>query len=89
MHPLNDDLNWIAAKVSVIDLTNSTQLSKYKSVLSLYDISKILLALNIDDDIKNGRVDVVGRIARKCKDFGGKDQGVNLFSFASLFFCIP
>ena len=22
MHPLNDDINWIAAKVSVIDLTN-------------------------------------------------------------------
>ena len=87
MHPLNDDINWIAAKVSVIDLTNSTQMSKYKSVLSLYDISKILLNLKIDEDIKSGNIDVVSKIARKCKDFGGKDQGVNLFSFASKYCC--
>lgn len=85
MHPLNDDLNWIAVKVSVIDLTNSTQLSKYKSVLSLYDISKILLNLNIDADIKNGRIEVVNKIARKCKHF--EDKGKNLFSFASKYCC--
>ena len=86
MHPLNDDLYWIAIKVSLIDLTNSTQLTNYKSKLSLYDISKIILDLQIDDKIKKGEIEVVQEIAKACKNFDN-GKGVNLFSFASKYCC--
>lgn len=85
MHPLNDDLYWIAIKVSVIDLTNSTQLTNYKSKLSLYDISKIILELYVDSKIKNGDISIVSEIAKRCKKFEG--NGVNVFSFASKYCC--
>ena len=84
-YPQNDDLYRIAMKVSVIDLTNSTQLTNYKSKLSLYDIAKIILDLNIDDKIQKGDNSVVTEIAKACKNFNGK--GVNLFSFASKYCC--
>lgn len=76
--PSNDNIYEVAAKISVINLTSSTQLSQHSSKLSLYDLSKIILELRIDDDIKNGNPEVVNRIAAKCKE-----KGVNLFSFAS------
>lgn len=85
MHPLNDNLYWIAIKVSVIDLTNSTQLTNYKSKLSLYDISKIILELYVDSKIKNGDISIVSEIAKRCKKFEG--NGVNVFSFASKYCC--
>ena len=78
-HPTNTDLVDIAMKVSVIDLTNSTQLTKYKSKISLYDLSNIILSINdIDNRIARGDVGLVSEIAHKCKG-----QGVNLLSFAS------
>lgn len=85
MHPKNNDLDWIAMKVSVVDLTNSTQLSNYKSNISLYNISKIIMDLHIDEDLKNGKTEVVHRLAEACKNFKKNDSsnGVNLFSFAS------
>lgn len=87
-HPLNDDILWIAMKVSIIDLTNSTQLTNYKSKISLYDIAKIILGIpGIDKRLARGDVELISELARKCKDFGGKDQGVNLFSFASKYCC--
>ena len=86
MHTKNDDLRWIAIKVSVIDLTNSTQLTNYKNKLSLYDIAKILLEIpNLDEDIMSGHVDIVNEIARRCKEY--QNDGVNLFSFASKYCC--
>ena len=85
MHSLNDDLYWIAIKVSVIDLTNSTQLTNYKSKLSLYAISKIILELDVDSKIENGVISIVSEIAKRCKKF--EDNGVNLFSFASKYCC--
>lgn len=76
--PTNDDIYEIAAKISVVNLTSSTQLSQHSAKLSLYDISEIILDLKIDNDIKTGNPDVVNRIAAKFKE-----NGVNLFSFAS------
>lgn len=78
-HPLNDDIFWIAIKISMIDVINSTQLSKQRAWLSLYDIAEIILNLKIDGCIKAGNPEVVSRIARECK----RRYGVNLFSFAS------
>ena len=76
--PANDDIYEIAAKISVVNLTSSTQLSQQSAKLSLHDISEIILDLKVDDDIKNGNPEVVNKIAAKCKE-----KGVNLFSFAS------
>ncbi len=87
-HPLNDNLLWIAMKVSIIDVTNSTQLTNYKSKISLYDISKIILEIpDFDKRLKKGDVDLVSELARRCKDFGDANKGVNLFSFASKYCC--
>lgn len=84
-YPKNNDLDIIAMKVSVVDLTNSTQLSNYKSKISLYDISKIILDFHIDEDLKNGNPEIVHRLAEACKNFkkNNSSNGVNLFSFAS------
>ena len=84
-YPENNDLDLIALKVSVVDLTNSTQLKNFKSKISLYDISKIILDLHIDDDLHLGKPEVVQKLAKAFKDFK-KDEmsnGVNLFSFAT------
>lgn len=86
--PQNRDILDIAMKVAVIDLTNSTQLSNYKSKLSLFDISNIIFNIqDFDRRVSKGDVSLVAEIARSCKDFGGKDKGVNLLSFASKYCC--
>lgn len=82
-YPSNKDLLEIAMKVSLIDLTNSTQLTNYKSKLSLYDVAEIILSIqNIDERIKCGDVALVSELARLCKN-ANNGNGVNLFSFAS------
>lgn len=75
----NDDIIYVAMKVSVIDVTNSTQLSKYKSKISLYDIADIIVNIkDFDKRVENGDESLVEEIAQK-----SKNKGVNLFSFAS------
>lgn len=77
--PKNEDIVEVAMKVSVIDLTNSTQLTNYKSKLSLYDIANIIISIkDFDKRIALGDVELVSEFAQKCKE-----QGVNLLSFAS------
>ena len=76
-YPENKDLNIIAMKISVIDLTNTTHLSQYKSKISLYDLANFILNIeNFDERVENGDPELVNLIARNT----GK---VNLFSFAS------
>lgn len=43
--PFHNDLNTIAMKIALIDVTNSTHLSLYKSKLSLYDLAKLILEI--------------------------------------------
>lgn len=75
--PLHNDLNTIAMKIAVIDVTNSTHLSQYKSRLSLYDLAKVILDIpNFDERLAKGDPDLVNIIA---KNIGA----VNMFSFAS------
>lgn len=77
--PDNSDLTTVAMKVSVIDLTNSTQLSNYKSRLSLYDIAEIItLTRGFDQRVAVGDVSLVAELAATCKK-----RGLNLLSFAS------
>ena len=76
----HDDINIVAMKISVIDVTNSTQLAHYKSKISLYDLATIIMNISeIDNKIKDGNPDVVNEIAKVCKN----EFNVNLFSFAS------
>lgn len=88
LYPYNTDLVQIAMKVSVIDLTNSTQLTNYKSRISLYDICQVILSIErFDERLAVGDPDLVIEIAKKSKNYGGVDKGVNLFSFASKYCC--
>ena len=75
--PLHNDLNTIAMKIAVIDVTNSTHLSQYKSRLSLYDLAKVLLEVpDFDERLAKGDPKLVNIIARNIGT-------VNMFSFAS------
>ena len=75
--PLHNDLNPIAMKIAVIDVTNSTHLSQYKSRLSLYDLAKVILEIpNFDDRLAKGDPQLINIIARNI-------GAVNMFSFAS------
>ncbi len=75
--PENDDINVIAMKIAVIDVTNSTQLSRYKNKISLYELANIILNIdNFDERVKNGDPELVNIISKS----NGK---INLFSFAS------
>lgn len=79
-HPKNIDLNIVAAKIALIDTTNSTHLSRYKSKLSLYDVSEIIIGIkDIDKRLKQGDIGLVEEIAKKTKI----KYGINLFSFAT------
>ena len=64
-------------KIAVIDVTNSTHLSQYKSKLSLYDLAKVILEIpNFDERLAKGDPELVNIIARNI-------GAVNMFSFAS------
>lgn len=83
-YPLNNDIYEVAKKVAVIDVTNTTNLSRYKSALSLYDVAEIIVSVDdIDNRIASGDSTVVNDIARECK----KRFNMNLFSFASKYCC--
>ena len=74
--PQNKDLNLIAMKIAVIDVTNSTHLSQYKSIVSLYDIANRILNIgDFDDRLRQGDPELVPCIANFAN--------INLFSFAS------
>lgn len=76
-YPNNTDINKIAMKVCVIDVTNSTNLTRYKSKISLHDIAEFILGIpNFDKRVREGDPELVNLIARNT-------NAVNLFSFAS------
>ncbi|MBP1920191.1 hypothetical protein [Youngiibacter multivorans] len=75
--PLHNDLNTIAMKIAVIDVTNSTHLSQHKSKLSLYDLAKVVLEIpEFDERLRKGDPGLVNLIARNIGE-------TNMFSFAS------
>ena len=78
--PLNVDRDVIAMKIGLIDITNSTHLSQHKSKINIVDLSeKILNIQDIDTRIRIGDPTVVNDIA--------KNKNINLFSFASKYYC--
>lgn len=79
--PYNTDSDLVAMKIGLIDITNSTHLSHYKSVISMVDLSKIIVSItDIDARIRDGDPEVVSEIARS-------NENINLFSFASKYCC--
>jgi hypothetical protein len=76
-NPKNVDGNVVAQKIALIDLTNSTQLSRYKDKISLYELVDIILNIkDFDKRVEKGDPELVNCIA----ECNGK---VKLFSFAS------
>ena len=78
LHKNNHDVCDIAIKCGIIDITNSTHLSQYKSDISICDLANhIRKVKNIDERIMNGDPTIVDDIAVTGKK--------NLLSFASKF----
>lgn len=83
-YPNNTDKLIVSAKVSIIDTTNSTNLARYKSKISLCEVVDIITGINdFDARLKKGDVTLVEEIARTAKE----KYGINLFSFASKYCC--
>ena len=79
--PENRDPDIVAMKIGLIDITNSTHLSQYKSRISMDELSRIIAAIpDIDVRIAQGDPQVVNDIARS-------NERINLFSFASKYCC--
>lgn len=82
--PTNTDETIVAAKVAIIDTTNNTNISMYKSKMSLCDVAKIIVGINdFDKRVESGDETLVEEIARTSK----RKYGINLFSFASKYCC--
>lgn len=78
LHKENKNINDIALKLGIIDITNSTHLSQYKSSISIYDLAKHIQNIkNIDVRLANGDVKLIDEIAAT--------GNINLLSFASKF----
>lgn len=80
-YPGNTDIETVAMKIGLIDITNSTNISRYKRFISVVELAEIISSIpNIDERIKNGDPEVVSIIARA-------NEKINLFSFASKYCC--
>ena len=85
-YPENTKIDVIALKIGLIDVTNSTNISRYKERLSVYELAKHILNIkDIDERIKQGDPKVVDEIANFKSTATGKIT--NLFSFASKYCC--
>lgn len=75
--PQNNDHDLVAMKVALIDLTNSTNISKYINRVSLSEIVELILHIrDFDLRISQGDPSVVSQLAKS-------NGNINLFSFAS------
>lgn len=79
--PNNTDPLIVAIKIALVDITNSTNISRYKSKISVVELAECIVKIkNVDERIIEGDPEVVNEIARS----NGK---INLFSFASKYCC--
>ena len=80
-YPDNTNIETVAMKIGLIDITNSTNISRYKRLISVVELAEIIVQIpDIDSRIKNGDPEVVNIIARS-------NGNINLFSFASKYCC--
>ncbi len=76
-HKKNTDLYEVATKVAIIDVTNSTHFSQYKSKINLDEISNFIIGIkDFDKRVEAGDPELVNELARN-------NGQINLFSFAS------
>ncbi len=77
-NPYNNDVDNVAMKIALIDVTNSTHLHQYKADINLLKLAEFISSkeLRFDERVKIGDESLVVDIA---KNIGIK----NLFSFAS------
>jgi hypothetical protein len=73
----NTDVNIVAMKIALIDVTNSTHLHQHKEKINLHNLAKNIVAIKeLDELIEDGDPKAVEKIAA-CS------EKINLFSFAS------
>lgn len=78
--PYNTDRSLVAMKISLIDLTNGTYLSKNLGKSGgLYKLSQKITEVDFDKRIEKGDLSIVGELAKWTK----KEFNKNLFSFIS------
>lgn len=79
-YPANTSREIVAMKISLIDVTNSTNLSRYKSKISLSDLTTVICKIeDFDERVENGDPTLVKEIANQ--------KEINLFSFATKYCC--
>ena len=79
-YPTNTSREIVAMKISLIDVTNSTNLSRYKSKISLSDLTTVICKIeDFDERVENGDPTLVKEIANQ--------KEINLFSFATKYCC--
>lgn len=79
-NPMNTNISMVAMKVSLIDITNGTNLSRNLGKDGgLYKLSQKIVESNFDERIKNGDLTLVNELALWTK----KNLNKNLFSFVS------
>ena len=79
--PSNNNIEIVAMKAALIDVTNTTHVAQHKSKISLVEIAECIVNIkDIDKRIQAGDPEVVNEIAKS----NGK---INLFSFASKYCC--
>lgn len=80
-YPDNTDPVIVAMKIGLIDITNSTNISRHKSRISVAELAKHIVGIqHLDQRIRQGDPQVVNDIAN-C------NGQINLFSFASKYCC--
>lgn len=79
--PNNNDINIVAMKIGLIDITNSTNIAKYKSKMGVHDLARHIVEIpDLDLMIQSGDLNAVRLIANTHK-------GISLFSFATKYCC--
>lgn len=79
-YPLNTDRKIVAMKIGLIDITNSTNIGRYKSRISVVELAnKIVGIKDFDCRVKDGDPNLVSELA--------DNPNINLFSFASKYCC--
>lgn len=77
-HPNNNDIEIVAMKICLIDLTNGTNLMRNLGKNGgIYDLAYKITKVNFDERVAKGDLTLVNELARWTKDEIGK----NLFSF--------
>ena len=80
-YPKNTDKSIIALKIALIDITNSTNINRYKSLIPLNELVDVIYNIkDFDERLAKGDHKLIKEIAES----NGK---INLFSFATKYCC--